>query len=340
LILAIDGGSSKVDVVLVDAAGRVVGATRRAGTGHFGLDRNGSEPLDTVSKAIAATWREVGVDSGRNPRAEIGVFCVAGADLPVDDRRISRLLGTAGWTRRTIVRNDTFAVLRAGTDRNWGVAVVCGTGLNCAGVGPDGEIVRFPSLGAESGDYGDGGGWLGRAALGAAVRARDGRGPRTRLEKLVPAYFNMARPTSVMEAIYVGRLDGGRVSELPPLVFKAAAGGDEVSRSLIDQVADEVIANATAAIRRLRVASRDVEVILGGGVIRSGDRRFLGRIHSGIQAVAPKAVMKRLVSPPVLGAAFIGLDELGATQAARIRLRAALTHKRLSRGGADSRSRG
>ena len=330
LILAVDGGSSKVDAVLVDRSGAVVGAARHAGSGHFGLDHNNGDSIETVALAVSAACQDAGADSDRKPIAGVGVYCVAGADLPVDDRRISRALDQPGWTRQNIIRNDTFAVLRAGTDRRWGVAVVCGTGLNCAGVGPDGRIVRFPSLGAESGDQGDGGGWLGRAALGAAVRARDGRGPRTTLESLIPAYFGMSRPTAVMEAIYVGRLDSRRVSELPPTVFKAAAGGDEVSRHLIDQVADEVVANATAAIRRLRVASLDVEVILGGGVIRSRDRRFLSRIRSGIIALAPRAVIRRLESPPVLGAAFIGMDQLGASRSARARLRAALTHHRLN----------
>jgi N-acetylglucosamine kinase-like BadF-type ATPase len=330
LILAVDGGSSKVDVVLVDRSGAVAGAARHAGTGHFGLDHDNHSSLETVSRAVAAACRDAGTDSERRPIAAVGVYCVAGADLPIDDRRIARELEQPGWTRQSIIRNDTFAVLRAGTDREWGVAVVCGTGLNCAGVNPAGQVVRFPSLGAESGDHGDGGGWLGRAALGAAVRARDGRGPRTTLEKMVPEYFKMSRPTAVMESIYVGRLDGRRLAELPPLVFKAAARGDDVSRRLIDQVADEVVANATAAIRRLRVASLDVEVILGGGVIRSGDRRFLDRIRAGILAVASKATIRRLESPPVLGAAFIGLDKVGASRAARSRLRAALTHHRLS----------
>jgi N-acetylglucosamine kinase-like BadF-type ATPase len=331
LILAVDGGDSKVDVVLVDTRGIVVGATRNAGSAHFGLDHNGHSPLETVSQAVEAASRDAGVDPSRRPLADIGVYCVAGADLPLDDRRIAAVLGATGWTPNNIVRNDTFAVLRAGTDREWGVAVVCGTGLNCAAVGPDGRVVRFPSLGEQSGDQAHGGGWLGRAALGAAVRARDGRGPRTALEKVVPAHFKMTRPTSVMEAIYFGRLDEGRLSELPPLVFRAAAAGDEVSRRLIDQVADEVVANAAAAIRRLRVASRDVEVILGGGVIRSGDRRLLGRIRSGILSVAPRAMVRRLESPPVLGAAFIGLDRTGASRAARARLRGELTHKRLGR---------
>jgi hypothetical protein len=33
-----------------------------------------------------------------------------------------------GWAARVTVANDTFAILRAGTDRGWGVALVCGAG--------------------------------------------------------------------------------------------------------------------------------------------------------------------------------------------------------------------
>src|SRR5437867_12208827 len=122
---------------------------------------NGS--LNSLTDAIKAIPRRRGVDS--SPAiAALGVFCLAGADIPIDDRRIAAELEGQGWTRKTIVRNDTFAVLRAGTDRKWGVAVVCGTGMNCAGVGPDGRSVRFPSFGELSGDRAHGGGWLGRSA--------------------------------------------------------------------------------------------------------------------------------------------------------------------------------
>ena len=41
-----------------------------------------------------------------------------------------------GWAEATSVANDTFAVLRAGTESGWGVAVVCGAGINCVGVAP------------------------------------------------------------------------------------------------------------------------------------------------------------------------------------------------------------
>jgi N-acetylglucosamine kinase-like BadF-type ATPase len=330
LILAVDGGDSKADVVLVERNGNVAGAARRAGSAHFGLGHNGS--LETLEAAINDVCSDAGVDSRRKPIAGTAVYCVAGADIPFDDRRILAELGARGWAKNTVVRNDTFAMLRAGTERGWGVAVVCGSGLNCAGVGPDSRVVRFPSFGELSGDRASGGGWLGRAALGVAIRARDRRGPRTILERLAPAHFKMASPTAVMEAMYVGRLDERRLRELAPVVFQAASQGDAVSRHLIDELADEVVATANAAIRRLRVTRRDVEVILGGGVFRSNDKALFERIASGIAAVAPKAVLRHLQVPPVVGAALIGLDEIRATRPAKSRLRTTLTDRRLKAG--------
>jgi N-acetylglucosamine kinase-like BadF-type ATPase len=329
LILAVDGGDSKADVVLVDRQGNLVGANRRAGSAHFGLGHNGS--LQTLEAAIRDACVDGGVDPDRRPIAGMAVYCVAGADIPIDDRRIAAELSGRGWATRAVVRNDTFAMLRAGTDRGWGVAVVCGSGLNCAGVGPDGRVVRFPSFGELSGDRAHGGGWLGRAALGVAIRARDRRGPRTLLEQLAPTHFQMASPTAVMEAVYLGTLDQGRLSELAPAVFTASKRGDAVAGGLIDELADEVVATAGAAIRRLRVTRRDVEVILGGGVFRSNDERLFQRIRAGIASVAPKAVIRKLEAPPVLGAALIGLDEIHATRSAQLRLRANLTHARLVR---------
>jgi len=117
-ILAVDGGDSKTDVVLVDATGRVLGARRVALSSHAGLDRVGA--ADALDAAIKTASSAFGIEPDGKPLAEIGVFCLAGADLPVDERRIHGQLAARGWTTRTLVRNDTLAVLRAGTDRGWG----------------------------------------------------------------------------------------------------------------------------------------------------------------------------------------------------------------------------
>jgi N-acetylglucosamine kinase-like BadF-type ATPase len=322
-VLAVDGGNSKTDVVLLDAAGGVVGASRAGGSSHEALGLEGS--VAALEGAVLAAGAAAGLDPGRAPIARLGMYCLAGADLPVDDRRIGRALAARGWTQRVVVRNDTFAILRAGTDRGWGVAVACGAGLNCAGAAPDGRIVRFPALGELSGDRAHGGGWLGRAALGSALRARDGRGPRTALERLVPAHFGLRGPSAVLTAVHVGRLHEDRLLELAPIVFGAAENGDAVSRSLIDELADEVVAMAGSAIRRLRLSARDVDVVLGGGLFRNGDPYLLERIGKGIASVAPAAVVSTLHEAPVVGAALLGLDGIGATGPAKARARAVLS---------------
>jgi N-acetylglucosamine kinase-like BadF-type ATPase len=282
-----------------------------------------------IGRAIEAAGAQAGLTFDHVPIAPLGVFCLAGADFPVDDRRISRAFARHDWSESRIVKNDTFAVLRAGTDKGWGVAVVCGAGMNCVGTSPDGRTVRFPALGELSGDWAPGGGWIGTQALGAAIRGRDGRGPRTMLERSVPQHFGMGRPEAVMRAVHLGTLDDSRRLELVPLVFAAAGEGDAVARAILDRQADEIVAWAVAALRRLRLVSRDADVILGGGIFRAQDATFVERVANGIAAVAPGASVKALNAPPVVGAALMGLEAIGAPASARARLRASLSFERL-----------
>jgi N-acetylglucosamine kinase-like BadF-type ATPase len=325
-ILAVDGGGSKIDAALLRADGAVLGASRVA-TRDF--DENGGpEHLQQVLDAVSLAGRDAGIGADR-PVAGIGVYCLAGADLPADDRKMQRWLERTGVTAESIVRNDTFAVLRAGTDHHWGVGVVCGFGTNCSAVAPDGRITRFPAVGAISGDWG-GGADVGGAALWHAVRAEDGRGDRSALAEIVPAHFGMRRPRQVTEALYYGRLSEDRLVELAPLVFEAALDGDTVARRVVDRQADEIVAMATTAIKRLRMQRLEVPVVLGGGVFRTDDRAFFDRIERGIHTVAPDARCTVLADPPVIGAAWLGLDRIGSPAAAYARAGRALTHVRLA----------
>lgn len=262
--------------------------------------------------------------SVREPLADLGVYCLAGADYPSDVRQLTGAIATLGLTRETIVLNDTFAALRAGTHRPWGVVLICGQGINGAAIAPDGRTSRFDALGMISGDWG-GAGDVGDAGLAAAVRAWDGRGPATTLEKLVPAHFEVRSPGALTRALYLERIPARRISELCPVVFRAAADGDVVARGILIRLADELVAMAGALIRRLKMTALDPEVVLGGGVFQADDPAFYARIEAGVKAVAPAAAVVRLTAPPVLGAALLGLDRLAAdgvtdpAQAARLR---------------------
>jgi N-acetylglucosamine kinase-like BadF-type ATPase len=265
-----------------------------------------------------------GLDPGAWPVAAVGSFCLAGADSPRDVRRLMAAIDALGLVDRLDVRNDTEAPLRAGTPDGWGVAVVSGSGMNALGRAPDGRVARFAGLGDLSGDRGGGGG-AGLLALGASAAAQERRAPRTSLERLVPGHFGLRRPLDVSFAIEHGRLERKRLRELAPVVFAAAAEGDAVARGIVDQLADEVVSFATAAIARLRLGRTPVPVVLSGGVFRTTNAAFLARIREGILAQAPAAQIEVLKTPPVLGAALLGLDSLDVSAAAKARITANLT---------------
>src|SRR5207237_6270006 len=188
-------------------------------------------------------------------------FLLAGVDFPSEEQAVEEALAGQGWAERTIIGNDTFAVLRAGTDRGWGIAVVCGTGINCVGVAPDGRTARFPALGAITGDWG-GGYDLGLGALSAAARSEDGRGPTTSLESAVPDFFGLETPQAAADAIHTKRLSVSRLSELAPVVF-AEAGPDAAAAGLLAPLAGGVVALSHAARERREPRDGPGGVVLG-----------------------------------------------------------------------------
>ena len=330
-ILAVDGGNSKADVALVADDGTVLGAVRGPTVSHQAVGL--AAGLDALERSVARVLAEAGLGAAGRPAARLGIHALAGADLPSDVRLLERGLRERGLTQEVVVLNDTHAALRAGSDRHWGVVVVCGAGTNGLGLGPTGRVVRFAAVGEASGDRGAGGG-MAMEALAAAIRGRDGRGPRTSLERLVPAALGRKRPGDLTTDLEAGRLTNERLrAVLPPVVFAAAADGDPVAAGIVDGVADEVVAWAGAMIRRLHLTRRDVPVVLSGGLVRTTYRPFHERIQTGILAVAPAARIRALAVPPVVGAALLGLDrlDLGPAErtAAEDRLRSGLTFERL-----------
>ncbi len=313
MILAVDGGNSKTDVALVELDGAVIAHARGplSSPHHIGLDGC----LDVLERLVDT----VGLD-GR--RAVLAQVMLAGVDFPDEEERVHVAVDARGWATTTRVANDTFAVLRAGTERGWGVAITCGASINCVGVAPDGRHVRFPALGPTTGDWG-GGYDVGQEGLSAAARSEDGRGPTTQLQQLVPEHFGLSSPLELARRIHVGTIPQSRLVELAPVVLGAVAD-DAVAAGIRDRLVDEIVALARATVERLTLTGEDVEIVVGGGLMRGAEPDLLERIEAGLSAVGPGLGLRRTSLPPIVGAALLGLDAVGASPAAQARVRAEL----------------
>ena len=73
---------------------------------------------------------------------------------------------------------------------------------------------------------------------------------------------------------------------------------------------------ARAAIQRLRIAQREFDLVLGGGIIRSESALFHGTVRAGLAVAAPHARIVKVDAPPVVGAALLGLDLIDGRSAA------------------------
>jgi N-acetylglucosamine kinase-like BadF-type ATPase len=316
-VLAVDGGNSKTDVALVNSDGSVLALVRgaRSSPQHLGVDG----ALAVVEGLLREALREAQLGDKDGRFAQVATLLMAGVDFPTEEEAVRTAVEERGWAESVHVGNDTFAVLRAGTERGWGVAVTCGAGINCVGVAPDGRHARFPALGAITGDWG-GGYDLGLAAVSAAARSEDGRGPRTSLERAVPGHFGVNTPSELAEWIHTGRIDQRRVIELAPLVL-AEAADDAVAAEIVEHLATEVVALARVALTRLELTQEPVEVLLGGGVLQDVDGDLLAAIDSGLREAAPNVTVRPTASAAIVGAALLGLDALEAGAEAQTRLR-------------------
>ena len=304
-LLAVDGGNSKTDVVVLGTDGEVL-AARRAGPFHPHLV-GATEAVRSLAPIVDSAL----LDADRPRMLEVSAY-MANADLPEETEAIEAAFVRHGWGEHVTVDNDTVALLRTGTDRGSGVAVVCGAGINCVGVGPDGRIVRFPALGRITGDWGGGLG-LAEEAMWWAVRAEDGRGPATTLAPRIAAFFGGATATDVAAMFHLKRLDPVRLNEVVTLLFDVAADGDEVAARIVRQQADEIVALVMSTLRRLDLVGADVDIVLGGGILASDDPLLMVPITEALRSAAPHSHLLLLRDdPPVVGAALMGLERVWA----------------------------
>ncbi|MFC8143025.1 N-acetylglucosamine kinase [Streptomyces paradoxus] len=312
-VLAIDAGNSKTDVAIVTADGEVLATARGGGfrPPAVGVDTAMDDLAETVTRALTTA----GLTSVTHVSA-----CLANADFPVEEEQLTTALDARGWGTTVTVRNDTFAILRAGVTEPRGVAVVCGAGINCVGMRPDGRTARFPALGRVSGDWG--GGWgLSEEALWHASRAEDGRGAPTALSRTLPAHFGLPSVHALVEALHLEHVPALRRHELTPVLFATASDGDPIARTIVERQAEEVVAMAVVALTRLDLLSEETPVLLGGGVLAARHPQLNDHIAHLLTERAPKAVPQVVTASPVLGAALLGLDRVGSGEGAQGRLR-------------------
>lgn len=326
LVLGVDAGATKTFALVADQSGRVLGF------GRGGPGNHQTAGLKPALAEIEGAAKQALAQAGVSPPVGMGMFGLAGADLPIDFALLIPAVERMQLARQVRVKNDTLVALRAGLERSWGVAVICGTGINAGGIGPDGQEVRLPGLGPLSGDWG-GGSDIAQEAIRLICRAWDGRGQPTALTQMALEALDSPSVEALIAQLYrsqvdthAGQFDRRRLPALVPLVFEAATEGDLVAQDLVVRLGTEVGTMASAIIRRLGLTAADVEVVLGGSVFKGQGPLLIDTVTQVVHRTAPRA---RIVLPefePVVGAVLLALEaeQLVIGEAVQTNLRSSL----------------
>lgn len=285
LVAGVDAGATSVRALVVDLTGE------RRGTGTAGGANPISRGLDVAMTEVARALERAlsTVDTSRVALVALGI---AGGNTHGGDGLGEAL--DAVWTRlglrcpRLLV-SDVEVAFAAGTADPDGLVVLAGTGAAVAEIRAGAMTRYLDAQGWLIGDVGSGS-WLGLRALRAALADLEGSGGPTALTPLVAAQLGVALPVrpagglpgsdrtvrDLVAAAY--RRPPIALSELAPLVSRAAGDGDPVADVIAGRAAEALLDEAGVLLRDAPWARSAVvagSVLVTPGPVRERVRRGL-----------------------------------------------------------------
>lgn len=298
--LGIDVGSSKTHALIVDEKGACIGFGKAWGGNHQGV---GYEGLENVLKESFEQARQM---SGVEPAQVAGAgFGVAGYDFLSDREPHLKAIASLKLTCPVEVVNDGVNGLLAGAARGIGVNVTAGSSVNCRGRNAAGKEGRIVGNGAAFGEFG-GGAEIAMKALHMVNYAWIKRIPPTALTKIFLDATGTKDELALMEEV-------SKYSFYPPAliaveVIRAAEAGDEAAREVVRWAGEELGWLAVAVARQIEMENEAVEVIQSGSVFEAG-AVLADPMREVVLRHCPRAIIKRLDGPPVVGAVILGMEQ-------------------------------
>ena len=315
--LGVDGGGSKTLAVLADAKGRVVGVGL-GGSGNFQ-----GPGVEVARESVRVCTQEALCQAGiQSQDVTASFFGMAGADRPRDFAIVRELLAPIAPGQSWDLENDAVIGLYAGTGDGIGVGVICGSGTNVIGLGPQHKRVQVGGMGELFGDAA-GGGHIGRMAVAQAMRGHEGRGRATSLYPVLCQHFAVDELLDLVDWMYEGRSPNLR--ELAPIVFQEAVAGDPVATGILTDVGEEMAVSTLVALEQLFSHTDRPVVVAMGSVFQQAESPIMLQAFTQRLAVAwPQIEVRVLDCEPALGAVYaaVGLDGTPPTETFRQNLRA------------------
>ncbi len=302
-----DGGGTRTRAALVDEAGRLLGygASTASNPKAVGLDG----AVRAVEEAVSHACAPLPLRDGISAAFFAGLAGVRTAhDASAVEATLRTPIERLGFGNLSIgMGGDIQNALAGALGGEPGIVLIVGTGSAAYGRNEAGEARQAGGWGWFIDDPGSGY-WLGYQAMRAAARSHDGRGRVSSLEESVRAFLRIKTIHEMPNIIYNPHFSRERVAELAPILFKAAAEGDAVAISILEEGFRELALMVTTVARELRMPRARVSAV--GGVADSGPL-FSQRLQAAIHAISPGLDLVPARVAPVVGAVILAFQSQG-----------------------------
>jgi N-acetylmuramic acid 6-phosphate etherase len=230
-------------------------------SGHPGLAAPGG--IGAVAQLVRALV-DPAIASTDAAGWSLGVGVAGALAAPERAQDLADRLADALPGARVAVASDAVTAHCGARTGGPGIVATLGTGVSVLALAADGRSLLVDGAGHYIGDRG-GGAQLGRQALRAVLRERDGAGPATALTPAAVVRFGALSdlPARFAEADNPARL----AASFAPDVARCALSGDEISSRILQAAVGEIAASIRAAHDR---AGGALPVVLTGGLLELG----------------------------------------------------------------------
>ena len=289
MLIGIDAGGTKNELVLCEKDGRVVNRLTAPGSNAADLGP------ENAAMRIASQVREL--TDGRCETVDALFAGLSGGGAPAISGEVRAVLTRELPFVKSISNgSDALNGLYAGVGAGDGMVVIAGTGtsafVRCGGV-----LTQVGGWGYLVDDAGSGYS-IGRAVLNAAFRERDGRGESTRLTELVERQLGF----NVLGAVPMIYRGGKRtVASFAPMAFEAADMGDRQALAIVDNACRELRLLISTCASHLKKAPYLASLL--------GSLWKAPRLLEGVRdLLSPDYRLLRPDLPPVFGAAVAAAE--------------------------------
>ena len=296
LIVGVDVGGTSTRAAVLDGTETIA---RSGGAGTVMRSGKGLAAATTIAETVRRALAAAG-----HLRAGLLVAGVAGAGREAEREELRLALRGEGVADRVIVTGDTELALAAAFGRAEGILLTAGTGSMAVARDPAGVLHRAGGLGWQMGDEGSAYA-IAQAALRAAGRAAEGRGPTTALTTRLQA----AVRTDSLDGMVRWAATAGvpEVAALAPEVLAAAEERDPVAAEIVTQAAHELTELVVRLIPHFGAPPPGgIPVATNGGLLKPGISLYhavMERLKQDTRLAPRDALLE-----PALGAVHFASD--------------------------------